>query len=421
MKSIASFLLATLGACSLSAAVAELNPATGIIETPDGTFTARDFTIVDGFRLELLHVVPTGGGSWFPMTWDSRGRLIVSSHNSEQMYRLTIPSLGSNAPVRVEPIDLPIGSAHGLLYAFDTLFVTVNNGQNNRSGVYRVTDTDGDDRFDQIRVIRNINGGGQHGQHTLKMNPDGRHISLIVGDDVPVTTLSNSRVPQIWGEDDLIRTVANNFNNYQLAPQAWIALFDPTDTQGNDWTLWAMGMRNPVDHAYNKDGEMFTYDADHELDMGDPWYRPTAVHHVTSGSDFGFRLRGSKHPFYYADYHAPLAIIGAGSPTGNTFGTGTKFPARYQDAFFINDSSYGNVWAIHMTPQGSTYQASVAPFVSGRPFGVYGSLANPADGTLLLTTGSALYRVSYGGSESTQPTQPDQIYADRRELRRSLE
>jgi len=418
---LAALSLAT--AASLAGAVAELNPIEGTIDTPDGSFSARDFTIADGFKLELMYIVPPESGSWFPMTWDDQGRLIVSSHNTERMFRIKVPAVGTPGEVELESINLPIGSAHGLLYAFDTLYVTVNNGQNNRSGVYRVTDTNGDDQYDQIRVIRNISGGGQHGQHTLKLAPDGQHISLISGDDVPATPTTVQKMRPIWGEDDLIRTVANSFNNYQLAPQAWIALFDPVnDPLGEtSWTLFAMGMRNPVDHSWNKDGEMFTYDADHELDMGDPWYRPTSVYHVTSGSDFGFRLRGSKHPFYYVDFRKPIAIVGAGSPTGNTFGTNTKFPARYQDSFFINDSSYGNVWAVQVTPDGSSYKAQVTPFVSGRPFGVYGSIVNPADGTLLLTSGSQLYRVSYAGPESTAPTQPDTIYADRRAVRKSLE
>ena len=422
MKSLYLAGLALLAATCARGALAELNPADGTINTPDGSFAGRDFTIVDGFKLELLYLVPPTSGSWFQMAWDDRRRLIVSSHNTEQMFRLNVPPVGSNSPLQVENVDLAVGSAHGLVYLNKNLYVTVNNGQVRRSGVYRVTDTDNDDKFDQVRVIRNLSGGGQHGQHTLKLGPDGQNLFLINGDDTPMTPTERSRVPKIWGEDSLIRRVANMFNNYQLAPQAWIASFDPAkDPEGKNWELFAMGMRNPVSHAFNKDGELFVYDADHELDMGDPWYRPTAVFHATSGSDFGFRLRASKHPFYYVDYRAPVAIIGAGSPTGNTFGTGAKFPARYQDSFIMADSSYGNLWAVHMSPWGSSYKADVMPFASGRPFGVYGVLVNPTDGTLLVTTGSALFRVSYIGNESTEPTKPDTTFADRRNVRKNLE
>ena len=50
-----------------------------------------------------------------------------------------------------------------------------------------------------------------------------------------------------------------------------------------------MGMRNPVSHQYNKDGEMFVYDSDMEFDKSTPWYRPTNVQHIISGADLGWR------------------------------------------------------------------------------------------------------------------------------------
>jgi len=159
-----------------------------------------------------------------------------------------------------------------------------------------------------------------------------------------------------------------------------------------------------------------------ELDMGLPWYRPTNVQHVTSGADFGFRNGSRKHPEWYFDYSGFVATVGAGSPTGVRFGTNAKFPARYQDAMFISDYSYGNLWAVFMTPEGSSYSGVVTPFVSGRPFSVSGVIVNPADGSLLVqTTGTQLYRITYTGPESTEPTQPDAIYASQRETRRKLE
>ena len=45
-----------------------------------------------------------------------------------------------------------------------------------------------------------------------------------------------------------------------------------------------------------------------------------------------------------------MVNIGPGSPTGVTFGTGAKFPAKYQDALFIADWSFGKLYAIHLTP-----------------------------------------------------------------------
>ena len=55
-------------------------------------------------------------------------------------------------------------------------------------------------------------------------------------------------------------------------------------------------MRNPFDIAFNHDGELFTYDADMEWDIGEPWYRPTRVNHIISGAEFGFRNGSAKWP-----------------------------------------------------------------------------------------------------------------------------
>jgi len=414
---------ATLLAASLQGAIAELNVADGTIETPDGSFFAQNFTIADDFKLELLYVVPSEEGSWVPLTWDDKGRLIVSSHNSQDVMRLTIPAVGSNAALDVERIDgLNIGSAHGVLYAFDSLYINVDEGNARRNGIYRVTDSNGDDTYDSIEVIRNLSGGGQHGVHTLKLAPDGQSIFVINGDDTPLTVVQSSRVPFNWGEDDLVKVIPTNFNDYQLAPQGWIAHFDPA---GRNFELWSIGMRNPVDQAFNKDGELFEYDADMEFDWGTPWYRPTHVGHAVSGADFGYRLRASKRPRYYIDSLPEVANLGAGSPVGTTFGTGAKFPARWQDAMFVLDWSYGNLFAVMVNPTGATYTGEAVPFISGSPFNVTGAIVNPADGSLIVQTGgngsSQLYRVTYTGNESTAPTRPDTLYANARQLRKNLE
>ena len=117
-----------------------------------------------------------------------------------------------------------------------------------------------------------------------------------------------------------------------------------------------------------------------------------------------------------------IETVGSGSPTGVTFGTKAKFPARYQDGMFISDWSYGNLWAVDIRPDGAGYQAAVSPFVSGRPFAVSGVIVNPADGSLLATTtGTEFYRVTYTGSESTAATTPDTRFAALREVRHNLE
>ena len=63
---------------------------------------------------------------------------------------------------------------------------------------------------------------------------------------------------------------------------------------GKEFEIFASGFRNIYGGSLNKDGELFTYDADMEWDLGTPWYRPTRINHVVSGSEFGWRAGTGK-------------------------------------------------------------------------------------------------------------------------------
>ena len=83
-----------------------------------------------------------------------------------------------------------------------------------------------------------------------------------------------------------------------------------TDTNGSFVEMVAGGFRNPYDFAFNGDGEMFTYDADMEWDIGAPWYRPTRVLHVPPGGEYGWRSGWAKWPEYYLDSLPATVDIG---------------------------------------------------------------------------------------------------------------
>jgi len=42
--------------------------------------------------------------------------------------------------------------------------------------------------------------------------------------------------------------------------------------------------------AFNRQGELFAYDADMEWDLNTPWYRPDLFESVISGAEFGWPL-----------------------------------------------------------------------------------------------------------------------------------
>jgi putative heme-binding domain-containing protein len=190
--------------------------------------------------------------------------------------------------------------------------------------------------------------------------------------------------------------------------------------------VFSSGFRNVFDAAINRDGELFTYDADMEYDFNTSWYRPTRVCHVVSGSEFGWRNGAGKRPPFYSDNLPPVIDIGPGSPTGMTFGYGAKFPAKYQNALFILDWSWGKLHAIHLEPSGSTYKAVREEFLSGAPMPLTDAIIHPGDGAMYFTIGgrrvqSGLYRVTYVGKESTALVVAKASASPARTLRHDLE
>ena len=374
-----------------------------------------------GFKLDLVYSVPRATqGSWVALCVDPKGRLIAADQNGK-LYRVTPPSPGQTAAVAPEAIGVALAGAHGLLYAFDSLYVMVN--ERGTHGFYRVRDTNGDDRYDEVKLLRAITGGGEHGMHSIVLSPDGKSLFVVCGNSTELTKLDRSRVPLNWGEDNLVTRIPTGFMDNSLAPQGWIARTDP---DGKEWELIAAGMRNPFDIAFNHDGELFTYDADMEWDIGEPWYRPTRINHVISGAEFGFRNGSGKWPAYYLDSFGAVVDIGPGSPTGITFGYGSKFPAKYRDALFIADWSFGKLRAVHLRPEGASYTAEVEEFVSGQPMPLTDVVINPNDGAMYFAVGgrgaqSALYRVTYIGEEVGSPIEPAPQFREQRDLRRKLE
>src|SRR4030095_3714111 len=118
-------------------------------------------------------------GSWVAMCTDPKGRLIVSDQYGK-LYRLTPPPLGESREPEIQEIALEIGCAQGLLYAFDSLYVMVNEERHQGRRWYRLRDTNGDDQFDEVKLLRKLQGGGEHGPHAILPAPDGKSLTVII-------------------------------------------------------------------------------------------------------------------------------------------------------------------------------------------------------------------------------------------------
>lgn len=378
------------------------------------------------FKVELLYTVPKESqGSWVNLCHDPKGRLYTSDQYGA-MYRITPPAIGGKAEdTKVEKVAVDVGMAQGMCWAFDSLYVVVNSGQK-PTGLYRLTDKDKDDQLDTVDFLRPLQGGGgEHGPHAVIPHPDGKRLTVVCGNQTKLTKFDSSKPVPVWGEDHLLPRMPDGrgFMKGVLGPGG--AIYNVTP-DGQNWELHAVGFRNQYDAAYNRDGDLFSYDADMEWDFNTPWYRPTRVCFVPSGAEFGWRNGAGKYPAYYADSLPAIDDIGPGSPTGICFGYGAKFSAKYQNALYICDWSYGKMYAVHITPNGSGYTATHEEFIAGTPLPLTDVIINPVDGAMYFAIGgrktqSGLYRVTYTGKQPTTPPAITKIANPDREARLVLE
>ena len=129
----------------------------------------------------------------------------------------------------LEKIDLDIGHAWGLCYAFDSLYVVVNDKKHEGRGLYRVEDTNKDDKFDKVTLLKKFQEvGGEHGPHAVVLSPDRKSLYVACGNQTALPTYQSSRVTECWGEDTLQpRVYGRGFMKGVEAPRGWICKTDP--------------------------------------------------------------------------------------------------------------------------------------------------------------------------------------------------
>ncbi|MDP4130564.1 MAG: c-type cytochrome [Bacteroidota bacterium] len=380
-------------------------------------------------------------GSWVAMTFDDEGRMITSDQYGN-LYRLSIPPIGSDtsqSKIKIDSIVLNIpgdtskagrriGYAHGILYAFHSLYVVVNDEGDDASprpsGLYRLQDTDNDGQFDKITMLKRLEGGGEHGPHSIIMGPDGKSLYLIAGNFTHIPKMDSYTNASSWQLDNLLPLIRdpNGHDNGVETHGGWIARLD---SAGNNFTLISNGFRNPFDLAFNDQGDMFTFDSDMEWDFGLPWYRPIRICFVPHGGEFGWRAGTDKWSPNYPDNLPPLINIGQGSPTAVFTGQHARFPENYRRSLFAFDWSFGIIYSFRPEPDGASYKAKAEEFISGSPLPLTDGMIGP-DGAMYFLTGgrrleSDLYRVYYGDNTQNTEVLPVAELSEAQKLRRKLE
>jgi putative heme-binding domain-containing protein len=386
------------------------------------------------FKVE--HVLWADGrinGSWISMARDPKGRLLLGGQNGQPITRVT---LENGKLVKQELMHIGVTETMGMLFVGDVLYI--NGSGKHGFALYRCKDTKGDDSYDDVEFLREWQGGGgEHGCHGLVLGPD-HMLYTVCGNftGLPKDRLASSPHRNYADDRPLKRMEdGNGFGAGAKPPGGYVARLD---LDGKNIELFAAGLRNTYDIAFNADGELFGFDSDMEWDWGTPWYRPIHVFHAVRGGEHGFREGSAKWPEYYPDAMPRVTTVGIGCPTGVVFGTGAKFPLKYQKSLFICDWTYGRLIAVHNRPQGASYHGEWEDFLApkslhgpGRktPLNLTDVLIG-ADGALYFTVGgrgtqASLFRVSYTGSENATPASASELRdkdgVEARDLRHKLE
>jgi putative membrane-bound dehydrogenase-like protein len=347
------------------------------------------FDVPQGF--ELTRVAEPGlVGSLVAMTWGNRGRLIVSRERGPIL--CLIDDNHDGIYDRAVEYTTEVKNCQGLCTVGDDLYA-VGSGPKG-VGVYCLPDKNHDDKADEVRmVVRSQGGMGDHGPHDVIFGPDG-WLYHNMGNHAHITEKPQPTSPcRDYSEDYLLVPKFEDAGGHAVgikAPGGTIWRFTP---DGKQWWMETNGFRNEYDFAFNAAGDMFTFDADMEWDVGAYWYRPIRVNHCIAGSEFGWRSGAAKWPAYYFDSLPGTVDVGRGSPTGIVFYEHNQFPKKYFGSLIMGDWSMGRILVAHLQKSGATYIGTWETLVSGNPLNI-SDLEIDRDGSLVFVTGG---RATEGG------------------------
>ena len=395
MRFRASLLLVTVAVCSAAQAAGERQATSPASIRP-----------VPGFRVELVRSAAEGEDSWISLSIDSGGRCYLGL-DTAGVGVIDLADVAHDPDGAAATAPLPfhrltgtddLRHCRGILRTHDALYVVATDSQQ----LMRLVDRDEDGLFETRQVLAELPYGSRygHGMNQIASGPDGQ-LYLIVGNDVQMPTgLAASTTYRHPREDWLLPSPHDLGQDDRVG---YVVRFDPSSSGADDgtWEVLAGGFRNPFDLAFNRDGELFTWDADMEWDAGLPWYRPTRLNHVVAGGEYGWRWGSGKWPTFFADSLPATLDTGFASPTGLLFGYETDWPARYREALFMADWQHGRMLLVDLVPRGASYTATAEVFLEGSPLNICDMAIGPDQAMYFITGGrgsqSGLYRVTWTG------------------------
>lgn len=355
------------------------------------------FSINEEFRVEKL-MEGDEIGSLIAMTFNEFGHVLASQEGGPLL--LIHDTDGDKIPDKVKVFCDKVKTCQGILALNGDVYVTADGPDGH--GLYRLSDSDRDGKLETVRALIKFEcNNAEHGPHGIVLGPDGL-IYVMVGNHAKTLGKIDPASPyRNYYDGELLQPKYEDPGGHAVGIKAPGGFILRTDVEGDGVQLVAGGFRNAYDLAFNRDGELFTYDSDMEADEGTGWYRPTRLLHILPGGEYGWRSGWGNWPTYFVDTLPPVLETGRGSPTGLVVYNHFAYPAKYQGAVFSADWSLGRINVLKTEREGASYRASSEVFLEGHPLNVTDLDVGP-DGNLYFTTGGrgtagGLYRVTWTG------------------------
>jgi hypothetical protein len=238
----------------------------------------------------------------------------------------------------------------------------VNEGAS--KGLWRFRDTDNDDQFDKAELLIKIDGSGEHGPHSVVVGPDKKSLWLCDGNHTkPIETIEYSR-PIAWDEDHIISRLWDA-NGHAAAFSHPAGTSVSATSTARTVEMVDIGFRNTLTSRStpmaSSSPSIATWNGTSvRLGIGRRGSFTARAAAITAGAQvpgLAGRLLSTV---------CRRRSRGTGITDRTVFGTGAKFPAKYQRAMYALDWTYGTMWAVHLTPDGASFKGEFGGVCRGQ-------------------------------------------------------
>lgn len=197
-----------------------------------------------------------------------------------------------------------------------------------------------------------------------------------------------------FGRDGRLYFGVGSTTNGRVEQNPLAAAILSVKPDGSDLQVYARGLGNSFDVAFNRDGELFAGDnGPSAVDGVEP---PDEFNHIVKGEHYGF-------PYFFGDPQNDGGTRGAlvsfpphSVPTGVTFYNGYTYPTKYADSAFVTLWQRGEIQRVEVARTATgDYLSRTSEFARGFLYPI--DVVTGPDGNLYVADfgTSAIYRITY--------------------------